>query len=113
MIASKVPVVVYIGDRAISAGALISIASDTIIMAPGSHIGAAEPIPNDPKSVAYVSGEFRTTAETRGRDPEIAAAMVDASIEIKGLVGTGEILDLTADEAINVGYAKYIATGQK
>jgi len=109
IIASDIPVAVYIGDRAISAGALISIAADTIIMAPGSHIGAAEPIPNDAKSVAYVSGEFRTTAEKTGRDPELAAAMADAAIEIEGIVDAGEILDLTAQEANDLGFADYIA----
>ena len=112
IIASAVPVAVYIGDRAISAGALISIAADKIIMAPGSHIGAAEPVPNEPKALAYVSGEFRTTAEKTGRNPEIAAAMVDQSIEIAGLVSKGEILDLTASEAYEVGYADFIASGR-
>jgi membrane-bound serine protease (ClpP class) len=112
IIDSTTPVVVYIGNRAISAGALISIASETIIMAPGSHIGSAEPVPNEPKALAYVSGEFKTTAERTGRDPEIALAMVDSSIEIEGLVGAGEILDLTASEAFDVGYADHIARGR-
>jgi membrane-bound serine protease (ClpP class) len=113
IINSSAPVVVYIDDRAISAGALIAIAADTIIMAPGSHIGAAEPVPNEPKALAFVSGEFRTTAEKTGRDPEIAAAMVDKSIEIAGLVSKGEILDLTANEAIQSGYADYLAKGRE
>lgn len=112
IIDSSVPVAIYIGERAISAGALISIAADKIIMAPGSHIGAAEPVPNEPKALAFVSGEFRTTAEKTGRNPEIAAAMVDQSIEIAGLVSAGEILDLTASEAYEVGYADFIASGR-
>lgn len=109
IIASDTPVVVYIESRAISAGALISIAAPTIAMAPGSHIGAAKPSPDDPKTVAFVSGEFRTTAELTGRDPQIAMAMVDESIEIDGLVREGEILDLTANEAFANGYAEFIA----
>lgn len=112
IIASDVPVVVYIASRAISAGALISIASDTIIMAPGSHIGAAEPVPNEPKALAYVSGEFRSTAELTGRDPQLAMAMVDKSIEIEGLIGEGEILDMTANEALEWGYADHLANGR-
>ncbi len=107
---SSIPVVVYIESRAISAGALISIAADTLIMAPGSHIGAAQPIPNDPKTVAFVSGEFRTTAEKTGRDPQIAMAMVDAAIEIEGIVREGEILDLTANEALEYGFADHIVS---
>lgn len=110
--ASKAPVAVYIESRAISAGALISIAAKTILMAPGSHMGSAQPIPNDPKTLAFVSGEFRTTAEKTGRDPKIALAMVDESVEIPGLVGKGEILDLTANEAFQYGYADYIVSGR-
>lgn len=105
---SRIPIVIYIRNRAISAGALISIAAEHIAMAPGSHIGSAKPIPDDPKTVAYVSGEFRTTAETTGRDPQIAAAMVDAAIEIEGLVREGEILDMTALQALEYGYADFI-----
>ena len=113
ILASEVPVAVYIGDRAISAGALISIASDTLVMAPGSHIGAAQPVPNEPKILAFVSGEFRTTAEKTGRDPTVAMAMVDESIEIEGIVKKGEILDLTANEAFGIGFADHLASGRE
>jgi len=112
IIASKAPVAVYIESRAISAGALISIAAKSIVMSPGSHIGAAQPIPNDPKTLAFVSGEFRTTAERTGRDPKIAMAMVDESIEIEGVVRKGEILDMTANEAMRTGFANHLASGR-
>ena len=46
---SEIPVIVYITDRAVSAGALIAIAAPRIIMAPGSHMGSAEPIPYSAK----------------------------------------------------------------
>jgi membrane-bound serine protease (ClpP class) len=111
ILASRAPVAVYIENRAISAGALISIAAETIVMAPGSHIGSAKPEPSDPKIIAFVSGEFRTTAERTGRDPRVAVAMVDESVVIEGLVGEGEILDLTAGEALTYGYADHIANG--
>ena len=39
----------YISERAFSAGALISLSTEHIVMAPGSSIGAAEPIPNTAK----------------------------------------------------------------
>jgi membrane-bound serine protease (ClpP class) len=109
IVGAPLPVAVYISDRAISAGALISIAAKKIVMAPGSHIGAAEPVPNEPKTLAFVSGEFRSTAEKTGRDPQIAAAMVDAAIVIPGLVEAGKILDLTSEEAMQVGYAVALA----
>ena len=113
IIESRVPVAVYISNRAISAGALISIAAETIIMAPGSHIGSAEPVPNEPKALAFVSGEFRTTAERRGRDPKVALAMVDVEVEIEGLVEKGQILDMTATEAELFGYADHIVLNRR
>ena len=112
MFASRIPVAVYVENRAISAGALLTIAAETIVMAPGSHVGAAQPIPDDPKTVAFVRSEFQTTAERNGRDPQVAAAMVDEAVAIEGLVREGEILDLTANQALEYGYADYIADGR-
>lgn len=109
---SQVPVTVFIEDRAVSAGALISIAANTIIMAPGSHIGAAEPVPNTPKAVAAIAAEFKGAAEARGRNPQIAAAMVDRSIVIPGLTEAGSILSLTAREAYDAGYADALLYGR-
>jgi membrane-bound serine protease (ClpP class) len=101
---SEIPVVVFVGNRAISAGALITIAADTIIMAPGSHIGSAEPIPYSEKAVAVISGEFRSTAEKRGRNAQVATGMVDKNIEVPGFP-RGKLVDLTAEEAAEAGYA--------
>ncbi|MBE3102602.1 MAG: ATP-dependent Clp protease proteolytic subunit, partial [Firmicutes bacterium] len=101
---SKIPVVVYVGDRAESAGALITIAANTIIMAPGSHMGAAEPIPYSEKIAAFVSGEFHATAELRGRDPLIAAGMVDKNLEVPGFP-KGTLVDISAMQAYEFGYA--------
>ena len=42
---SKEPVIAYVSRRAYSSAALISLASNTIIMAPGASIGAAQPHP--------------------------------------------------------------------
>ncbi len=108
----KVPLAVYVENRAISAGALITLAAEKIVMAPGSQVGAAEPVPNEAKARAFVSGEFQSTAEKRGRDPQVAMAMVDAAIEIEGLVGKDAILSLTAEEASRTGYADYLAGSQ-
>ena len=65
---TNIPIIVYIMDRAVSAGALLSISAPRIIMAPGSHIGAAEPIPYSIKAVAAIRGEFEAAAERNGRD---------------------------------------------
>jgi membrane-bound serine protease (ClpP class) len=108
IIESEVPVVVYVGSRATSAGALITIAADTIVMAPGSHMGAAEPVPYSEKAVAFVSGEFRATANARGRDPLIAAGMADKNLNVPGFP-KGTLVNITAEEASELGYADAIA----
>ena len=78
--------IAYVKGRAWSAGALITLAAEKIVMARTASIGAAETIPKEEKQISALRGEFEATAENRGRDPEIAAAMVDADISIEGLV---------------------------
>jgi membrane-bound serine protease (ClpP class) len=50
--------------------------------------------------------EFRALAEARGLDPRIAEAMVDEEIEVPGVVEAGKLLTLSADEALEVGFAR-------
>lgn len=106
---SPIPTGAYVADRAISAGALIALAAERIVMRPGATLGAAQPQPLDEKTLSYVRAEFEATAEGRGRDPRLAAAMVDASVVVDGLAGPGQILTLTATTALERGYADYIA----
>ena len=110
---SKIPVIVYIRDRALSAGALISISASRIIMAPGSHMGSAEPIPYSVKAVAAIRGEFEAAAERNGRDKTIAAAMVDKEVVVPGLSPAGSLLDITADTAKEYGYAEEVLEGRQ
>jgi membrane-bound serine protease (ClpP class) len=118
LLASEVRTVAFINRRAISAGALISLASNTIVMTDGGTIGAATPVQvggtgeaqEQPpaiqeKSVSYVRKEFRATADARGRDPLVAEAMVDADVEIDSLIAKGKLLTLTTDEALQRGIA--------
>ncbi|MDX1411041.1 MAG: hypothetical protein R3351_02710, partial [Nitrospirales bacterium] len=108
---SKIQTVAFINKRAISAGALISLAADKIVMADGGTIGAATPVqigmpgaPAQPvaeKTVSYMRKEFRATAEKRNRPPLIAEAMVDADVEIPDVIEKGKLLTLTTDEALN------------
>lgn len=111
---SRIPVIVFIDNNAASAGALISIAADRIYMRPGGNIGAAtvvdqtgEVVPD--KFQSYMRSMMRSTAEAKGRDPDIAQAMVDPSIEIPGVIEAGKVLTFTASEAMRWGFCEGMA----
>lgn len=114
---SPVRSIAFINQRAISAGALISLATETIVMVKGGTIGAATPVlagagevkAADEKSVSYMRKEFRATAETRKRPPDFAEAMVDADVEIAGVVEKGKLLTLTTTEALKHKVAELTA----
>lgn len=108
---STIPVWVFIDNNAASAGALIAISCDSIYMRPGGSIGAAtvvnqtgEPMPD--KYQSFMRSMMRSTAETKGRDPHIAEAMVDPSIYIENVIDTGKVLTFTATEAIENGFCE-------
>jgi membrane-bound serine protease (ClpP class) len=93
------PTIALVTSRAWSAGALIAIACRHIVMAPGSSIGAAEPIPATEKNIAALKSEFSTTAANNGYNPRIAEAMVDKKDGLPGYADAGEILALTDVQA--------------
>lgn len=99
---AKVPVSCYITRNALSAGTLIAISCEHIIMAPGAVIGAAETIPNDEKTLSTWVGILKSAAEARGRDPQIVAAMADKDIAIEGVTEAGSLLTLGAAEALSL-----------
>ncbi len=109
ILGAHLPTVAYVSERAYSAGALITLSATTIVMAPGSSIGAAEPIPNDPKHVSALRAEFASTAARNHRDTTIAAAMVDRNVSAPAYKKDGAILSLTADEAKRAHVADAIA----
>jgi membrane-bound serine protease (ClpP class) len=119
LLESKILTVAFINKRAISAGALISLATEKIAMADGGTIGAATPVqiglpgaPAQPvaeKTVSYMRKEFRATAEHRNRPALIAEAMVDADVEIPGIIQKGKLLTLTTKEALDVKVADFQA----
>lgn len=110
LLASKMRTIAFIDKRAISAGALIALASTDIYMTSGSTIGAATPVmagqpgegmkATDEKTVSYVRKEFGATAESRSRSTQLAEAMVDADVAIAGVVEKGKLLTLTTQEAV-------------
>ncbi len=106
-----VPVWVFINKDAASAGALISLAADSIYMAKGASIGAAtvvngtgEAAPD--KYQSYMRSIMRSTAEANGRDPQIAEAMVDEDLEVEGVSKKGEVITFSTSEAIRYGFAE-------
>jgi len=116
---SKVRTVAFVNKRAISAGALIALAAQELVMAGGGTIGAATPVqmgqpgaaaqPVAEKTVSYMRKEFRATAEGRKRPPLLAEAMVDADMEIPGVIGKGKLLTLTTEEALTHKLAEFRA----
>jgi membrane-bound serine protease (ClpP class) len=113
LLEAEVTTVAFINKRAISAGALIALASGKIYMTEGAVIGAALPVqrggpgaaaqPVEEKTVSYLRKEFSATAEARGRPTRVAEAMVDPDVDIPGVIAKGKLLTLTTDEALEQG----------
>src|SRR6056297_501552 len=98
---SQVETVTYVSNRAWSAGALIALAGQTLVMRTGSSIGAAETRPKEEKYISALRKEFSATAELRNKNPKVAEAMVDQDIEIEGLIEKDKLLTLTSREAMD------------
>ena len=99
-----IPVIAFINMQAASAGALISIACDSIYMKTGSSIGAATVVDQSGKVMpdkyqSFMRGMMRSTAQATGRNPKIAESMTD----------TANVLTLTPSEAMKVGFCEGIA----
>jgi len=107
----KKPVWVFINSDAASAGALISIACDSIYMSPGATIGAATVVTGTGEAApdkyqSYMRSIMRSTAEEKGRDPHIAEGMVDENVVIDSLKQAGKVITFTTNEAIENGYCE-------
>ncbi|TXK44290.1 nodulation protein NfeD [Pontibacter qinzhouensis] len=103
------PVYVFINSNAASAGALISLACDSIYMSPGANIGAATVVGADGQAApgkyqSYMRSIMRSTAESNGRNPHLAEAMVEASVD--STLSAGQVLSLTTAEAIKLGFCE-------
>ncbi len=105
------PIYVYINKDAASAGALISIACDSIYMASGASIGAATVVTADgaaapDKYQSYMRSIMRSTAEATGRNPDIAEAMVDETLVVEGVSEDGKVITFSTSEAIKNGFCE-------
>jgi len=111
MMASSVPVVVYVwpsGARAGSAGAFITLAGHVAAMAPGTNIGAATPVDLSgaevpetmrTKAINDAAAYMRAIAEERGRNADWAeeAVRTGASITAREALEKG-VIDLIAPD---------------
>jgi membrane-bound serine protease (ClpP class) len=109
LLKTKIPTIVFIRNNAASAGALISIACDSIYMSPGSTIGAASVVNQQgelmpEKYQSYMRKKMRATAEETGRNPLIAEGMTDENMEIDSIKPKGKIITFSVTEAIKYGY---------
>ena len=95
---------------AYSAGAILAMACGETFMAPGTAIGAAAPVAVtknkravdeavDEKYVSAIRGKIRSLAQKNGYPPEVAAAMVDAEIEIREATVNGKTTFLSIAQA--------------
>ncbi len=105
LFSAQEPVVAYVGERAYSAAALITLTASQIVMAPGASIGAAEPIPATVKTISALRAEFESTAQRTHRDPKIAGAMVDKDVDLPQYKRSGTILTLNTEDALRAGIA--------
>ncbi len=102
----------FVNTRAISAGAMIAMATDTIYMAPASAIGASTPVSGDGAPLAEAEraknnsafmGMARTVVREKGHDVRIIEGMIDMerglSINGQVIIPKGEIVTLDSAQA--------------
>lgn len=113
LLASEMPIYAYVNNDAFSAAAFLALACERIYMTPAGSMGDAEVITADgqrapEKIISAWDGQIRSLAELRGRDPEMASAMVRVEVEIPGLVTDKQLLTLSASQALEYGYSEGI-----
>jgi membrane-bound serine protease (ClpP class) len=101
---SDVRTIAFVGSnsKAISAGAMIALACNEIIMAPGALLGDCAPIAMDPaggietlgdaeraKSESPILADFRDSAQRNGYDPLLVTSMVSTKIAVHWVQGPG------------------------
>jgi membrane-bound serine protease (ClpP class) len=122
---SSVPTYTLVNNKAISAGALIAIATQKIYMTPTGVIGAAAPVmaggedlPSTmkDKTVSALSAVARAASQKNGHSADLADAFIDREKEVKigdkVIKAKGSLLTLTALEAVQSYNGKpLLATG--
>src|SRR3954471_21026871 len=113
IIAAKTPVAIFVGpagNRAASAGFLITMAADIAAMAPGTHIGAAHPVAGNGEKIDDVMAKkmasdtaayARTLATQRGRNVPLVEQAVTESrsyTEQEAITATPPLVDVIATD---------------
>jgi len=144
---SGVTVAAWVNDEALSAGVLVAISCDKVYTRRIASIGSAQPVQMVPtgmvavpeKAASVFRSQVRAWAESHGRSPALAVAMVDPEAEVRRvwldgeeryitgtewddlternaaveLIGTiarrGELLNFTGPEAVEHGFADGLA----
>ncbi|MDP1836332.1 MAG: NfeD family protein [Chlamydiales bacterium] len=104
-----IPVVAYINNWAISAGAMLAYSCRFIVIAKDAAMGAAEPIlqtnegtaPASEKVNSALRADFANRAQFFGRNPLIAEAMVDKDIIL--VQRHGKVMRLDNEDQIRKG----------
>lgn len=116
---SKVKTIAFIDKRAISAGSLIALSCEKIVMVPGATMGATTVVDQEGKKQAekyqsYMRSEMRATAEKNGRRTDIAQAMVDERIVVPDLQDDStKLVTLTSEEALKYKMADTILSSME
>ncbi|MFC3039100.1 nodulation protein NfeD [Virgibacillus xinjiangensis] len=110
----EIPTTSFIINQALSAGSYLALNTDHIYMRPQATMGASGVITQDgnaadEKAQSAWLAAMRSAAESKGRDPQYAAAMADPAIDMPEYgAAEGEYLTLGPTEAVEVGYAEGI-----
>lgn len=112
---SGIPVIAYVNPSAHSAGAFIALHADEIYMHPTATIGSAGVIDNagnaaDEKAQSAWIAQMIAAAKSSDREPKYAEAMANPNMDFDEFrYQETSFLTLTAQEAVDVGYAEGIA----
>ncbi|MGB0993008.1 MAG: NfeD family protein [Akkermansiaceae bacterium] len=109
----KVRTIAYVNPSAVSAGAIIALGTDEIYMAPAATIGAAGVVTHGyemgemerAKAESYLITAVRGVAKKKGRDPNLASAMMDLEFIYENgdiVFSDDELMSLDSEQATKV-----------
>lgn len=117
LLATRLPTATFVNGKAISAGALVALATDKIYLHPNGTIGAATAVPVNvgdldkavtEKATSTVVAKARETARAKGHPEDVAEAFVRVEAEVKRgekvIDGPTTLLTLNATDAANSYY---------